>query len=43
VDRLALLAVHLAIARPAERLQQLPIKGQASLDRADDEIDVADL
>jgi hypothetical protein len=39
-DRLAALALDLADAVPAERLQQLAIEGQAAQYRADDEVDV---
>ena len=39
-DRLAALALDLADAVPAERLEQLPVEGQAAEDRADDEVDV---
>src|SRR5207248_1543844 len=39
-NRLAPLALHLADPVPAERPEQLPVKGQAALDRGDDEVDV---
>src|SRR5215210_7785342 len=41
-DRLALLALHLAVAVEAERREQLAGEGQAPLDRRDDEVDVVD-
>lgn len=40
---LALLAADLTEAGPADRPQKLTVEGQAALDRADDEIDVAEL
>ena len=41
-DRLAALALDLADAVPAKRLEQLAVEGQAAQDRGDDEIDVVD-
>jgi hypothetical protein len=41
-DGLAALALHLADAVPAERLEQFAIERQAAEDRADDEIDVVE-
>ena len=41
-DRLAALALDLADAVPAERLEQVAVEGQAAQDRGDDEIDVMD-
>jgi hypothetical protein len=38
-----LLAADLTEAGPADRPQKLTVEGQAALDRADDEIDVAEL
>jgi hypothetical protein len=42
-DRLAALASDLPEAGPADRAEQLTVERQAALDRADDEIDVAEL
>ena len=41
-DRLAPLALDLVDPVEAERREQLPVEGQAALDRRDDEIDVVD-
>ena len=41
-DRLSALALDLADAEPAERLEEVTVEGQAAQDRGDDEIDVVD-
>src|SRR5207253_2095548 len=41
-DRLAALALDLAAPVPAEWPEQLAVKGQAALNRGDDEVDVVD-
>src|ERR671911_2482458 len=41
-DGLTPLALHLADPVVAQRAEQLPVEGQAVLDRGDDEVDVMD-